>query len=151
MIEFPEYVPEAVLGTTVLSGDFRAEYNKVFSKPIDRRILAGYCTYRFHPLAGDVFQIEVFSKTASDSSMKSALYMVNLPVDRWYNLSLEKVLEHDNSINLTKDENNLEISLTCLRTGCEQCLRHSCEIPEDFQCFQWGPQYDWGHVSEGAG
>lgn len=94
------YSVGAELGDTVISGNVKSEYNKITTVPFTESYKGeiGYCEYKYNPLGNNDFQIEMFVKNGND--LRSYLYYVNLPVDRWYNISLYKYVKN------TKDYND---------------------------------------------
>ena len=84
------YVYDAKINDVVTSGFLKVDANVVRTAPLSFTANVGNYKYKYNPISDNNFQLEVVSKNGS--SMVKNLYYVNLPVDRWYNMTLYSVL-----------------------------------------------------------
>ena len=104
------YTENAQLNDTVLIGNLKTVYNYIRTLPFIENINIGSYNYVYNPIGDSNFQIEILKK--SNGVFTGDLYYVNLPTDKWYNLTLYKYQKNADENNLTLPSGYYKISLT---------------------------------------
>lgn len=131
---FREYRHDAKIGYTVLSGDrVGNEFNSISTMPLSTSVDGvGACTYCVNPPENDKFQLEMLIKRKGEPFRKH-IYYVNLPVGRWYNLSVYR--HSDKSMSNAVPVSKTKFGLTLTDVDGETLSDITEKSTEIFSCF----------------